>query len=39
MNDLSDYIAVILAKVFILSAFVMGMVGLAIELYNGNLPL
>lgn len=35
----SEYIAVILAKVFILTVFVMGMVSLGIELYNGTLPL
>ena len=39
MNNLPDYITVILAKVFILAAFVMGMISLAIEVYNGNLPL
>jgi hypothetical protein len=35
----SDIYAVIFAKVFILTVFVMGMVSLAIELYNGTLPL
>ena len=35
----SDYYAIILAKVFIITLFIMGMVSLAIELYNGTLPL
>ena len=39
MNNLSDYIAVVMAKVLIVAAFVMGMVSLGIELYTGSLPL
>jgi hypothetical protein len=39
MNDFPNYITIILAKVFILAAFVMGMISFAIEVYNGNLPL
>jgi hypothetical protein len=35
----SDIYAVILAKGFIIALFVMGMVSLAMELYNGTLPL
>ena len=39
MNNLGDYVAVIMAKVFILALFAMGMIGLGIELYTGSLPL
>ena len=35
---MGDYIAVVMAKVFILVVFVMGMIGLGIELYTGSLP-
>ena len=36
---MDDYIAVVMAKTFILIAFVMGMISLGIELYTGSLPL
>lgn len=36
---MGDYVAVIMAKVFILAAFVIGMISLGIELYTGSLPL
>jgi len=36
---MSDYIAVIMAKVFIVAVFAMGMISLGIELYTGTLPL
>jgi hypothetical protein len=36
---MGDYIAVVMAKTFILIAFVMGMISLGIELYTGSLPL
>lgn len=36
---MSDYIAVILAKFFIITVFAMGMISLGIELYTGRLPL
>jgi hypothetical protein len=36
---MSDYIAVFVAKVFILAVFAMGMVSLGMEIYNGTLPL
>jgi hypothetical protein len=36
---MGDYIAVRLAQVFIVVVFVMGMIGLANELWTGNLPL
>ena len=39
MNNLGDYIAVRIAQVFIVTVFVMGMIGLGIELYTGSLPL
>jgi hypothetical protein len=39
MNNLGDYIAVIMTKVFIVAVFAMGMIGLGIELYTGSLPL
>jgi len=39
MNNLGDYIAVRIAQVFILAVFVMGMIGLGIELYTGSLLL
>jgi len=35
----SDYYAIILAKVFIITLFIMGIISLAIELYDGTLPL
>ena len=35
----TDYLAVILAKSLIVLIFVMGMVSLGMELYNGTLPL
>ena len=34
-----DYIAVIIARTFIMIAFMLGMISLAIELYTGSLPL
>ena len=36
---IGDYIAVIIAKVFIMIAFILGMISLATELYTGSLPL
>lgn len=36
---MGDYIAVIMAKVFIIAVFIMGMIGLGMELYTGRLPL
>jgi hypothetical protein len=36
---MGDYIAVVMAKTFILIAFVIGMISLGIELYTGSLPL
>lgn len=36
---MSDYIAVIIAKVFIMIAFILGTISLAIELYTGSLLL
>ena len=36
---MGDYIAVIMAKVFIVTAFAIGMISLGIDLYRGNLPL
>jgi len=36
---MSDYIAIIMAKVFILALFAMGMISLGIDLYTGRLPL
>jgi hypothetical protein len=39
MNNLGDYVAVIMAKVFILALFAMGMISLGIDLYTGRLPL
>jgi hypothetical protein len=36
---MGDYIAVIIAKTFIIVAFILGMISLAIELYTGSLPL
>jgi len=36
---MSDYVAVIMAKVFIVTVFTMGMISLGIELYQGTLPL
>jgi hypothetical protein len=35
----SDYYAIILAKAFIVILFIMGIISLAIELYDGTLPL
>jgi len=34
-----DYYAIILAKAFIVILFVMGIISLGIELYDGTLPL
>jgi len=34
-----DYIAVILARFFIITVFAMGMISLSIDLYTGKLPL
>ena len=39
MNNLDDYIAVIIAKVFIITVFTMGMISLGTDLYTGRLPL
>ena len=39
MNNLGDYVAVIMAKVFILTLVAMGMISLGIDLYTGRLPL
>jgi hypothetical protein len=36
---MGDYIAVRIAQVFIIAVFIMGMIGLGIELYTGRLPL
>ena len=36
---MADYIAVRMAQVFIVVVFVMGMIGLGIDLYTGKLPL
>ena len=36
---MGDYIAVRLAQTFIVIVFIMGMVGLGIDLYTGRLPL
>ncbi len=36
---IGDYIAVIIAKTFIMIAFMLGIISLAIELYTGSLPL
>ena len=36
---MGDYIAVVIAKVFIVAVFVMGMISLGMELYTGSLPL
>mgnify|MGYP001335389031 CR=1 FL=1 len=38
MNS-SDIVAVLIAKVFILLVFLMGMTSLVLELMNGTLPL
>jgi hypothetical protein len=38
-NQTADYIAVIIAKVFLVSVFLMGMSSLVLELVNGTLPL
>jgi hypothetical protein len=34
---MGDYVAVIMAKAFILIAFVLGMTGLVMDMYNGLL--
>jgi len=39
MNNLGDYVAVIMAKVFIVAAFAMGMISLGMEIYTESLPL
>tara|TARA_B100000497_G_C7652568_1_gene392689 strand:- start:852 stop:971 length:120 start_codon:yes stop_codon:yes gene_type:complete len=39
MNNLPDYIATRFAQVAIIVIFLMGMIGLGIELYTGSLPL
>ena len=36
---MSDYVAVIMAKVFIVGVFLMGMTSMVIEIVNGTLPL
>lgn len=36
---MADYIAVIMAKVFIVGVFLMGMTSLVLEIVNGTLPL
>jgi hypothetical protein len=36
---MGDYIAVRIAQVFIIAAFIMGMISLGIDLYTGKLPL
>ena len=36
---MGDYIAVRMVQVFIIVVFIMGMIGLGIELYTGRLPL
>ena len=35
----SEYLAIVLAKSLIVLVFLMGMVSLGMELYNGTLPL
>ena len=36
---MGDYIAVRMAQVFIIAVFILGMIGLGIELYTERLPL
>ena len=36
---MADYVAVIMAKTFIVVVFFMGMISLATEVINGTLPL
>jgi hypothetical protein len=36
---MAEYYAVIMAKVFIIAVFLMGMVSLVMEIINGTLPL
>ena len=36
---MSDYVAVIMAKVFIIGVFLMGMTSMVLEIVNGTLPL
>ena len=36
---MGDYYAVIMAKVFIVGVFLMGMASLVMEIVNGSLPL
>jgi hypothetical protein len=36
---MADYYAVIMAKVFIVGVFLMGMTSLVMEIVNGTLPL
>ena len=36
---MADYVAVIMAKVFIVVVFLMGMTSLVMEIVNGTLPL
>jgi hypothetical protein len=36
---MADYYAVIMAKVFIVAVFLMGMTSLVMEIVNGTLPL
>ena len=36
---MGDYVAVIMAKVFIVGVFLMGMTSMVMEIVNGTLPL
>jgi len=36
---MGDYVAVIMAKVFIIGVFLMGMTSMVMEIVNGTLPL
>ena len=36
---MGDYVAVIIAKVFIVGLFLMGMTSMVMEIVNGTLPL
>jgi hypothetical protein len=36
---MADYVAVIMAKMFIVGVFLMGMASLVMEIINGTLPL
>ena len=36
---MGDYVAVIMAKVFIVGLFLMGMTSMVMEIVNGTLPL